>query len=147
MKLFGHPIHVMLIHFPAALLPMDFVCALLSKYLHHSGLAEAGHYAAFGGITLGAVAITTGMFDLVEVSRENSSSLNKALIHGGINSVVLVGYLMVMVPAWNAYPSITIDSNWILVIKGMLIGAMVFGNYLGGVLVMEDGVGQIRKHR
>lgn len=147
MKLFGHPIHVMLIHFPAALLPMDFVCALLGKWLQHPGLVEAGHYAAFGGISLGAAAIATGMFDLVEVSREHSTALNKALIHGGINSVVLIGYLMVMMPAWNAYPSITYDGNWMLGAKGLLIGGMIVGNYLGGSLVMEHGVGQIRKHR
>lgn len=145
MKLFGHPVHVMLIHFPAALLPMDFVCALLGKWLQEPGLAEAGHYAAFGGISLGAAAIATGMFDLVDVSRENSTALNKALIHGGINSVVLIGYLMLMMPAWNAYPTIAIDGNWTLGAKGLLIGAMIFGNYLGGSLVMEHGVGQIRK--
>lgn len=147
MKLFGHPIHVMLIHFPAALLPMDFVCALLGNWLQLPGLTEAGHYAAFGGISLGAAAIVTGIFDLVEVSQEHASALNKALIHGGINSVALIGYLLAMVPAWNAYPEIGTDSIWILIAKGLLVVFMLFGNYLGGSLVVEHGVGQVQNRK
>src|SRR5688572_11723799 len=89
MKLFGHPIHMMLVHFPAALLPMDFLCSAAYLMYPESGLVAAGFYAMMAGTVLGWLAVVSGTFDLLTVMKENENALKSALIHGGINGSVL----------------------------------------------------------
>lgn len=55
MRIFGHPVHMMLIHFPAALLPMDLFCSIVGYFRGDHSFATAAYYAMAGGVALGAI--------------------------------------------------------------------------------------------
>lgn len=140
MKVFGHPLHMMLIHFPSALLPMDFICAILYFYTGDMTFAGASFYALLGGTAIGWLAVMTGTMDLLPVIRDNNTALMKALVHGGINSIVLIGYSLVAYKAYIHYPEFTQETIGSLVVKGLLLSVLVVGNYLGANLILKHKI-------
>lgn len=145
MKFLGHPIHVMLIHFPSALFPMDLVCSFLAQYTGTPSFVDASFFAMAGGVLLGIAALITGAFDIIGVAEEKPLALKKALIHGGINATVIIAYCLLAFRAYRVYPELVPDSTMLLVIKAGLVTFMIVGNYLGGSLVLKYGVGLERK--
>lgn len=141
MKIFGHPIHIMLIHFPSALLPMDFICSAAGFYTGDLSFTHAAFFAMMGGVALGGLAIITGAFDLIGIAESKPLSLKKALIHGGVNSTVIIIYSVIVFQGYKAYPELTPDTMGMLIVKASLLTFMLFGNYIGGSLVLKDGVG------
>jgi uncharacterized membrane protein len=141
MKILGHPVHIMLIHFPSALLPMDLICSLFAYYTGNLFFTHAAYLAMAGGVGLGALAIITGTFDLISVAENKPLALKKALIHGGINSTVIIAYSLFLFQAYKRYPELVHDTVAVLIVKGSLVTFMLLGNYIGGSLVLKDGVG------
>ena len=141
MKLLGHPVHMMLIHFPSALLPMDFVSSGLAFYCGDVNLAHTSFYCMIAGVVFGCLAIIAGTIDLIGIAEDQPTALKKALIHGGINTSVIIGYSLLAFIALKHYPSILPDGLAVLVIKGSLIAFMIVGNFLGGSLILKDKVG------
>lgn len=141
MKILGHPFHIMLIHFPSALLPMDVVCAFLSWYYHSTSFAAASLYAMAGGVLVGCLAIVTGTLDLIKVSYTRQELLKKVLIHGGINTLVISAYAVFTILAMKHYPEISLGTPGVIAFKAALVSFMIVGNYIGGSLVLKDRVG------
>ena len=141
MKIFGHPVHIMLIHFPSALLPMDLICSLVGYYTGNLSFTHAAYFAMAGGVGLGALAIITGAFDLIGIAENKPLSLKKALIHGGINSTVIIAYSVLLFGSYKDYPDLSTDSIAMLTVKGSFVTFMILGNYIGGSLILKDGVG------
>ena len=92
MKIFGHPIHLMMIHFPAALLPFDLICSFLAFYTGDETFKFASFYAMAGGVIIGCVAITFGALDLLNVFKEKPDAVKIAVVHGSINTCVIMVY-------------------------------------------------------
>jgi uncharacterized membrane protein len=141
MKVFGHPLHIMLIHFPSALLPMDFVCSILGFYTGNISFASASFYAMLGGVAMGALAIIAGVADLITVVKHKPTAVNKILIHGGINTVVIIAYSVLAYIAYKRYPQLTADSLSTIILKGCIITFMIVGNFIGGSLILKHKIG------
>lgn len=141
MKIFGHPIHLLLIHFPAALIPMDLACSLLQYYMHNNSFGLAGFYALAGGVAIGWLAICFGLLDLVKISLQALQAQKIALIHGGINTVVIIAYTIFAVKGLKAYPEVVPASMPLIISKAVLVAGMFTGNFFGGNLVLKYGVG------
>ena len=118
MKIFKHPIHVMLIHFPSALLPMDFVCYGLLYYTHQTSFADASFYALIGAVVSGWLAAIFGMLDIIKIPREKVDAMQKALIHGSINVSVIIVYTILAFKAYKQYPTLPAASLSFLLLKG-----------------------------
>lgn len=131
---------MMLIHFPAALLPMDLVCSFLGLY-YGPTFIHASFFAMAGGVVLGVLAVITGTFDLLSVLKDNPDAVKKALIHGSINTLVIIGYSVLAWIAFKQYPGIEPDSWAKLMMKGCLVTFMIVANHLGGSLILKDKVG------
>jgi len=140
MKLFGHPLHIMLIHFPSALFPMDFVCSLIAYCTGIKPFAEAAFYALTGGSVLGWLAIMAGTFDLIHIMNNKPSAMKNALIHGGINTAVLIAFSAIAYVTFQKYPLVDSTNLPLLIFKGALIVFMLWGNLLGGNLILKDKV-------
>jgi len=140
MKIFGHPIHVILIHFPSALFPMDLVCSVLAWNHGPQSLADAAFYASAGGIVLGWLAAIAGAFDLIPVVKNKPTSVNKALIHGSLNTVVVLGFTVLVFISYKHYPHLGPDSTARLMVKAVLVSILLVGNFLGGSLILKDKV-------
>jgi uncharacterized membrane protein len=141
MKIFGHPVHLMVLHFPAALLPMEFICYILYYINHDTSYAFASLYAMAGGVLLGWIAALSGIMDLLKIPVNKEKALAQAFIHGGIQGSVLIAYTLFLYLAWKKYPGPQEISLVFLIGKGLLIIAMIVGNYLGGNLILRYKVG------
>jgi uncharacterized membrane protein len=130
----------MLIHFPSALFPMSFICSLAAFYTGKASFNDAAFFTLAGGVAGGWLAAIAGFFDLVTVVEKKPTAVKKALIHGGINTLVLIGFTLFLFRANKSYPALMVDSVVILVIKAVLIMAMIIGNFMGGSLVLKDKI-------
>ncbi|HEY5747578.1 MAG TPA: DUF2231 domain-containing protein [Chryseolinea sp.] len=141
MKIFGHPVHVMLIHFPSALFPMDLVCSIIAYSYGINSFALASFYAMAGGVVLGGMAILAGGADLLGISKDKPQLVVKVLIHGSINTTVVIGYSVIAFMAYKNYPQLLPDSLLMMALKGTLVTFMIVGNYFGGNLVLKEKIG------
>ena len=140
MKILGHPIHIMLIHFPSALFPMDLACSIINNYTGRSGFLEASFYAMCGGTVLGWLAMVFGLFDLLKLYQNKPAVMKYALIHGGINGTVVLIYTMLTFIQFKRYPALDADTLALLIIKGLTISFMIIGNFIGGSLILKHKV-------
>jgi len=141
MKIFGHPIHIMLIHFPSALFPMDLACSIIAYYFGILSFVNASFYAMSGGVILGALAIITGFADLMITAEKRPELVAKIVIHGGINTFVVAVYSILAFKTYKQYPELTIDNPELLFIKTGLVLLLIIGNYFGGNLILKHRVG------
>lgn len=94
-----------------------------------------------GGVTLGSLAIIAGASDLIGVASSKPSAIKKVLLHGSINSTVVITYIVLAFIAFKKYPQLEPDGISKIIFKGGLITLMIFGNYLGGNLIIKDKIG------
>ena len=142
MKLNYHPHHLILVHFPAALLPMDLACAALGWYTHNPTFTAAAYYALAGGVGAGWLAVAFGFMDLIQIPPERGAAQRTALWHGSINTAVLLGYSVLFFLQWRQ-PALVPATVPLLLGKTGLLLALVAGNYLGAQLVLKYRLGTI----
>ena len=133
----GHPIHIVMAHFPAALFPFALAIELLHYFSPNSTYIEVSRYSLIGGLIMGGLAIIFGFMDLINIP-ENTKAFKTAVKHAIINSVVLTIFFTLLA----ARKEFAESPSWIyvsLVAFGNLL--MFFGNYLGGELILKHGVG------
>jgi uncharacterized membrane protein len=138
MKILGHPLHVMLIHFPSALFPMDVVCSFLGYYTGNIIFSHAAFFAMAGGVLTGWLAVLTGVFDLTGMVRDKPADIKRAIYHGSINTTVLITYTLLAFIIFKKYPEIAPDHLSKVIFKSVVVALMIVGNYLGGTLVFKN---------
>ncbi len=143
MKVFGHPVHLVLVHFPSALFPMDVICSALFLATGETLFGHASVCAAVGGAALGWIAVVFGFIDLIRIPGTRTDAMRRALIHGSINTSTVVAYTVFAFLALKYYPAMTANSVSLLVMKCAVVGGMIIGNFLGGNLVLKDRIGMI----
>ena len=141
MKIFGHPLHVMVIHFPVGLLPMELVLSFLAYYTGNASFPTAAAYSLFGGVLMGYAAILTGLLDLLAIPKEQKATLGAGLLHGFVNGMVVLIYSIFAYKAWQAYPRFDQPTLPILLLKLLLVLSLFIGNFLGGNLIYKHRIG------
>ena len=142
MKVFGHPLHMMLVHFPSALFPMDVICSALLLATRDALFSHASVCAAVGGAAFGWIAVVFGFIDLIRIPSVRTDAMRRALIHGSINTSAVTAYTIFAFIALRHYPA-SGQSLSLLVAKCIVVGGMMAGNFLGGNLVLKDKIGII----
>ncbi len=142
MKVFGHPLHMMLVHFPSALFPMDVLCSALFIATGDILFSHASVCAAAGGAAFGWMAVVFGFIDLIRIPASRTDAMRRALIHGSINTSVVIAYSIFALIALKHYPAPD-QSLSLFVAKCIVVGGMMAGNFLGGNLVLKDKIGII----
>lgn len=141
MKLLGHPIHIMLIHFPSALIPIELLFSIIAFLYKDESFLFTAYYCLIAAVIFASLSIITGAFDLIALQKEKPSALNKALIHGGINSFVSISYIILAFISYKEFPKLSFDSEILIAIKTVLVAFLFAGNYFGGSLVLDDKIG------
>ena len=141
MKIGGHPVHMMLVHFPAALLPMALFCEIVFYYTQNLSFGTTAFYAAAGGVIMGWLAFCFGLLDLTQIKPEAEKAQKVALLHGGIQTAVLMVYSIFVYQQWKVFPVIEAPTMVMLAIKAAAIILLVAGNYFGGTLVLKYQMG------
>ena len=138
MKFLGHPIHVMLIHFPTALLPMDLVLSYLFFRTGNESFGAAAFYCLLGGVALGLLAGVTGLIDLIGI--KDRTAMAAALVHGGINLTAILVFTVFAYRGWKHFPAVELPSLATLVVKSLTVIFIFVGNYLGGRLIFKHHI-------
>ena len=77
MKVLGHPLHMMLIHFPTALLPMDVLLSFFAYYNNDNSFLPAAFYCVVAGVLVGAAAIITGIIDVLLIKKDKKPAVER----------------------------------------------------------------------
>jgi uncharacterized membrane protein len=136
-KLFGHPIHQMLIVFPLGLLATATIFDVIYRITDSTGWASATFYMIGAGVVGGFLAAIFGVWDYVAIP-SNTRAKRIGAIHG-LGNVVIMGMF-----AWSFIlrlmdPTAPPWLATVLAVAGTL-GALVTG-WLGGELVDRLSVG------
>jgi uncharacterized membrane protein len=73
-KLFGHPIHQMLIAFPLGVLAMSLVFDLIAMFAELPKLHEVAYYMIAAGIISGLLAAVFGLIDFLAIPAARARS-------------------------------------------------------------------------
>ena len=87
-KLFGHPIHQMLIVFPLGLLATSLFFDIIALATNHEGLFQASYYMIAAGVIGALVAALFGLIDYLAIPR-GTRAKRVGTLHG-IGNVIVV---------------------------------------------------------
>lgn len=136
-KLFGHPIHPMLIPFPLGLLGMAVVFDLIAVFTDNERLARSAHFMIAAGILTGLLAAIFGAIDWLAIPT-GTRAKGVGLAHG-LGNVIVVALFAVAWLLRRDEPESATGLVLALEVIGAL-GAVVTG-WLGGELVDRLGIG------
>lgn len=137
-KLFGHPIHQMLIVFPLGLLATALFFDLIALAMdRHTGLFTASYYMIAAGIVTGLLAAVFGLIDFLKIP-SGTRAKRVGRMHGGGNVVVVV----LFAASWFLRRDAPADPPAIAIVLAALgAGLATITGWLGGELVDRLGVG------
>ena len=136
-KLFGHPIHQMLIVFPLGLLATSIFFDVIALAADHPGLSQASYYMIAAGVVTALVAAVFGLIDYLAIPR-NTRAKRIGTMHGGGNLIVVV----LFAASWllrRGHPADPGTLAVVLAAAGAALGCVT--GWLGGELVDRLGVG------
>lgn len=136
-KLFGHPIHQMLIVFPLGLLATSLFFDLIAVAAGHQGLFQASYYMIAAGVISALIAAVFGLIDFLAIP-SGTRAKRIGVMHGGGNVLIVV---LFAVSWFLRRDNVTDPGTLAIVLSGL--GAALGGvtGWLGGELVDRLGVG------
>ncbi len=136
-KLFGHPIHQMLIVFPLGLLAMAFFFDIGWMATHKPGLAISAYYMIAAGIIGGLAAAVFGLIDWLAIP---SGTRAKTIgVWHGLGNVVVVA--LFAGSWWLRRGTVEAPPTGSFVLAGLAVAIALVTGWLGGELVDRLGVG------
>jgi uncharacterized membrane protein len=136
-KLFGHPIHPMLIPFPLGLFGMAVIFDLLALARDSDNLARAAHFMIAAGIITGLLAALFGAIDWVAIPG-GTRAKRIGSVHGLGNVVIVVLFALAWLLRRDAPQN---PSNLVVLIEVIAVLAALVTGWLGGELVDRLGIG------
>lgn len=138
MRIFGHPIHTMLVHFPIACWSLASMCDGLALI----GYTDAWNYTApllLVGLLVAIPAMGAGFFDLIRITDEPTGALANQ-------------HMYLMCGAWTIYlaalltrldQKVLIEDPALLpiILSGSGLIILAAGGWLGGQLIYHHGIG------
>ena len=136
-KLFGHPIHPMLIPFPLGLLGMAVIFYLLAVVAGQTSLGQASRPMIAAGIITGLLAAIFGAIDWAAIPA-GTRAKGIATTHGLGNVIIVVLFAIAW---WLRRDTPGAPSGLPLVLEVIGVLAALVTGWLGGELVNRLGVG------
>lgn len=136
-KVFGHPIHQMLIVFPLGVLAMSLVFDLIARVADWPRLHEAAFYMIGAGVISGLLAAVFGLIDFLAIPNGTRAKRIGAL-HGAGNVVVVV----IFAASWLLRRDDAARPETLAIVLSAAAAALAtVTGWLGGELVDRLGVG------
>lgn len=132
MRIKGHPVHMMLVHFPSALLPA-YLLLRLWEYGTDSSFAGATTIILFVAVVTGWAAILTGVPELMRLLKSGDETLIKTgFWHAGINCTVIFFFTVLLAFACKGTGTPKLVA---LGMEAAGIVVMFAGNAFGGTII------------
>ena len=136
-KLFGHPIHPMLIVFPLGLLGMAVVFDIVNLVMHNGYWSEISYWMIAAGVITGLLAAPFGLIDWLAIPTGTRAKRIGA-IHGVGNVIVVVLFAL----SWyTRMPSPRTPSMLAFALSFVGLALALVTGWLGGELVDRLSVG------
>ena len=136
-KLFGHPVHPMLIPFPLGLLLTSVVFDVVHLLTDNGKWAEVAHWMIAAGVVGGIVAAPPGWIDWFAIP-PGTRAKAVGLWHG-VGNLVVVGLFVVSWLVRRDAPRELDALAFVLSLAGVALAAVT--GWMGGELVDRLGVG------
>lgn len=140
-KLFGHPLHVMLVSFPVAFYTAAFLSYVTYNYTANIFWFQAGVIANIAGVIMGLVAAIPGFIDWNWGIPKNTEAKKTGMIHMVLNIVTILAFA---ISAWINYPKMyeafpTLGATLFLTGVGFVL--LLVAGFYGWTLVQKYHVG------
>ncbi|HEY8311116.1 MAG TPA: DUF2231 domain-containing protein [Gemmatimonadaceae bacterium] len=136
-RLFGHPIHQMLIVFPLGLLATGVIFDIIGLVTHDGKWPTIAFYMIAAGVIGGLVAAIFGFIDYLAIPAATRAK-HIGRLHGLGNLLVVV---LFAVSWYLRVPDMTAPQTLALVLSFAGVVLALFTGWLGGELVDRLGVG------
>lgn len=136
-KLFGHPLHQVLIVFPLGLLATAVVFDIIALATGSARWFEISYWMIAAGIIGGLIAAPFGTIDWL-ATPANTRAKRIGLLHGAGNVVVLI---LFAASWWLRDGALREPGTLALVLSFAGVGLALLTGWLGGELVTRLGVG------
>lgn len=137
----GHPLHIILAHFPSALFPMSVACSSLFYFSDNTWAGHAAFYNLMAGAGTAWLTILFGIWESLLVPARKTKAIVSILWHATFNGLATILFSIWASNAWDEYPNLVKDSITLLVFKWIAVVMLVIGNYFGGKLLLEHHIG------
>lgn len=132
----GHPVHPMLVAFPAAFLTGAFLFDVAGRCLKRSELAQTGRHLTAAGIGAGLLAAVPGAIDYFTVVPPRSSAGERATKHAIANITALALFGVSWALRRGRRPT-----AGTLTAQAAGLGMLTTGGWMGGTLVYRNQIG------
>ncbi|RZL40021.1 MAG: DUF2231 domain-containing protein [Rubrivivax sp.] len=136
-RLFGHPVHQMLIVFPLGLLGASLVFDLLAHAIDLPLMAVVAYYLILGGLVGGLLAAPFGLIDWLAIPG-GTRAKSVGGLHGLGNVLVL---LLFAASAWLRHGDPSLPGGPAQSLSFVAVALSLVTAWLGGELVDRLGVG------
>jgi uncharacterized membrane protein len=137
-KLFGHPIHPMLVVIPLGAFIAAVLFDALALWQRSLTLAEVGYWNIALGIVGGLLAAIFGFTDWLAIPAKTRAK-RIGLLHGGSNLVVVVLFAFVWLTRRAGMDPM--PTAWLFAVEVVALVIGTVAGWLGGELVDRLGVG------
>ena len=141
LKLFGHPIHLMLVAYPIALYTATLVAFIIAAARGDMFWFRVAVVANIGGVIMAAVTALPGFVDWAMGIPNDSPAKGRGLRHMLLNVIALVVFIInaaVHASQWySAHP----DQAWGIVLSVVGVLCTVAAGFFGWTMIQTDHVG------
>jgi uncharacterized membrane protein len=143
MRLFGHPVHPLVVAFPIALLALTPLWDGLAFVGIEPRLSFVAYWSSLAGLVAGGIALVTGVVDFLALKHPTPELTNTAFRHAGFALSTLGLFVLAFVLRGGAS-----GAPGVLVLGLEVLGALglVVTGWLGGHLVFGHGAGVKNVH-
>ena len=139
-KIFGHPLHPMLIPFPVAFYTGALVCYIVYSSNHDAFWFKIGYVANLAGIIMAALAALPGFIDWLNIPSDSKAKKN-GFLHLAANVTALFLYTMCFLEVKDKWDDVSpaVGNTVGLTATGFIL--TLIAGFLGWTLVQKDHVG------
>lgn len=142
LKLFGHPIHPMVVAYPIAFYTSTLVAFLIHAFTADAFWVRVAIAANLAGVVMAVVAAVPGFIDWLVGIPSGTRAKRTGLIHLSLNVAALVVFLISLfsyLGRWSDPEGATATLGIILALIG--VGLTVAAGFQGWILIQDHHVG------